>query len=46
MEQKLSVSETTLKEREEALKSLSFENEELKRQIEELNKKLANTDNQ
>lgn len=46
MEQKLSVSETTLKEKEEALKSLSSENEKLKRQIEELNKKLANTDNQ
>ena len=46
MEQKLSASKTTLKEKEEALKSLSSENEELKRQIEELNKKLANTDNQ
>lgn len=39
MKQKLSVSETTLKEKEEALKSLSSENEELKRQIEEFNKK-------
>lgn len=44
MEQKLSASETALNEKEEALISLSSENEELKRQIEELNKKLANTD--
>ena len=45
MKKKLSVSETTLIKKEEALKSLSSENEELKRQIEELNKKLENTDN-
>lgn len=45
IEQKLFVSESILREKEEALKSLSSENEELKRQIENLNKKLANIDN-
>jgi chromosome segregation ATPase len=46
MEQKLSNTEATLSEKEEALQALSTENEGLKRQIEELNKKLSNTDNQ
>lgn len=45
MEQKLSESVAALDEKEKSLKSLSSENEELKRQIEELNRKLANDDN-
>lgn len=41
MEQKLSDSETALSEKEESLKSILSENEELKRQIEELKENLA-----
>ena len=46
MEQKISESETALKEKEESLKVLTSENEELKRQIAELTQKLSNPDNQ
>lgn len=46
MEQKASELETALKENEKSLKALTSENEELKRQIAELNKELSNTDNQ
>lgn len=46
MEQKLSDPEAALSKKEESLKSISSENEELKRQIEELKEKLANADNQ
>ena len=46
MEQKISESETALKEKEESLKVLTSENEELNRQIAELTQKLSNPDNQ
>ena len=46
MEQKLSASETTIIEIEGILKSLSSENNELKRQLEAFNKTLATTDNE
>ena len=46
MAQKLSDSETALSEKEESLKSIESENEELKRQITELTQILSNSDNQ